>query len=315
MNKQKDVSFDEVSREFDKRTAGADQLRAEQLQQLIVVRQAKATGLKREEARLTKKLGASHPRVAEFSARRNMNSLLARDLNLEVTRARTEIPQVDEKTWVVFGRVRDQELKGVPNLTIVLYDEQANWVKQLGYACTGTDGSFRLSTQSFAEVKAPVFVNVLTAQVVRLYADEVPMTPTGGRFDYREIILPAGAQACSPPTSVPKPPDAESGAWIVRGRVTDEAGKGLGGLTVSLYDKDLFFDDRLGETETDESGDYSLTYHTEEFRDLIERKPDIYLKVMDQKGKTVYTSKETIKYESGRIEIVNVVIAGQKNKD
>ena len=311
MNKQKEVSFDEVSREFDKRIAGTDQLRAEQLEQLIVVRQAKATALKREEARLTKKLGASHPRVAEISARRNMNSLLVRDLNVEATRARVDVPQVDDKTWAVFGFVRDKDFNGVPNLTVALYDEKGNWVEQLGYACTRKDGSFKLETQNFAQVKTPVFLHVLTGQAVRLYADQVPLTPKGSGLDYREIILSENAQACNSPFTNPKEPVSAPGAWIVRGRVSDAQGKGLGGVTVSLYDKDLFFDDRLGETKTDERGDYSLTYHAEEFRDLIERKPDIYLKVIDEKGKTLYKSKEAIRYESGRVETINVSVGGK----
>jgi hypothetical protein len=103
-------------------------------------------------------------------------------------------------------------------------------------------------------------------------------------------------------------PGTKSGGWAVRGRVTDEAGKGLGGLTVSLYDKDLLFDDRLGQTETDADGNYSFNYHTEDFRDLVERKPDIYLKVIDREGRTLYTSKRKIKYEAGRVEIVNAQV-------
>ena len=78
----------------------------------------------------------------------------------------------------------------------------------------------------------------------------------------------------------------------VRGRVTDAQSNGLARLTVSLYNKDLFFDHKLGQTETDDNGNYSLTYRTEDFRALIERKPDTYVKVLDQKEKTLYTSKK-----------------------
>lgn len=67
--------------------------------------------------------------------------------------------------------------------------------------------------------------------------------------------------------------------------MTDKEGKGLSNLVVSLYDKDLLFDEKLGQAETDENGFYSLTYRIEDFGDLIERKPDIYVKVLDQKGK------------------------------
>jgi hypothetical protein len=313
MRKQPEVSFEEVSREFDKRISGTDKLRADQLQRLILVRQAKAKALQREEARLTKKLGGKHRRVADISARRNLNTLLVRDLNFEVTRARTAVPQVDAKTWVVFGFVRDKDLNGVPNLTVALYDQKGKWIEELGYACTNKDGSFKLETQNFAQVKPPVFLNVLTGQAVRLHADQVPLTPRAGGLDYREIILSENAQACHPPVIDRNVPVSEQGAWVVRGRVSDAQGKGLSGVTVSLFDKDLFFDDRLGETQTDDRGDYTFTYHVEDFRDLIERKPDIYLKVIDQKGKTIYTSKDTISYEAGRVETINITV-GSKEK-
>ena len=70
-----------------------------------------------------------------------------------------------------------------------------------------------------------------------------------------------------------------------QGRVAEKNGQGLEGLLVSLYDKDLLFDDRLGETLTDASGDFTLVYRTEDFRDLFESKPDIFLKVSDKDGK------------------------------
>jgi hypothetical protein len=314
MKQPKPPSFDEVSREFDKGAADADQLRAEQLEHLVVVRNAKASRLKREQDRLTKKLGASDPRVAELSQRRNMNTLLVRDLNFETARARTEIPQVDPKTWVLFGFVRDKDFKGVPNLTVALYDDKGNWIEQLGYACTGQDGSFKLESQNFASLKAPVFIHVLTGQAVRLYVDKVPLTPTGGRLDYRDIILSGDAQPCNPPTPNPREPVSTPGAWIVRGRVSDAEGKGLAGVTVSLSDKDLVFDDRLGQTKTDDKGDYSLTYHVEDFKDLIERKPDIFVKVMDDQGKALFTSKDAIKFEAGRVETVNVSVGKRGSK-
>ena len=101
---------------------------------------------------------------------------------------------------------------------------------------------------------------------------------------------------------------AQSGVWIVRGRVADQNGKGLPNLIVSLYDKDFFFDDRLGQEETDENGDFEIIYRTEDFRDVIERKPDIYIKVFDQEGNELYSSKKKYRFGSGRVEIVNVVI-------
>lgn len=107
---------------------------------------------------------------------------------------------------------------------------------------------------------------------------------------------------------------AVADTWVVRGRVTDESGKGLGleGLTVSVYDKDLIFHDRLGDPKTDASGNFVVTYHTEDFRDVVECKPDIYLKVLNQKGSMLYSSKKSVRYEAGRVEIFAIEIAADK---
>jgi hypothetical protein len=180
-------------------------------------------------------------------------------------------------------------------------------VQQLGYAGTSANGYFRLEARSLADLKPPLFIHVLTNTAAHLHTDNVPLTPELGSVLYHEVII-SGTQTGTPPGDSRPDPVAEPGTWIVRGRVADKQGKGLNDLVVSLYDKDLFFDDKLGETETDDNGDFSLTYRTEDFRDLIERKPDIYVKVLDSKGKTLYTSKKKLRYEAGRVEIVNVVI-------
>lgn len=314
MNRQKEMAFDDVSRELDNGIAGADKLRADQLDRLIVARRAKDTGLKREQARLTKKLGADHPRVAAIAGRLKVNAGMQRDLTLESARARIEIPKIDETSWALLGFVRDKDLQGVPGVTVALYDGKGKWVEQLGYACTRDDGHFRIEAHNVRPVDEPVFVHVLSAQTVDLYADQVPLTPTGGKIDYREIILSSNGQTCPPPGGPPHGPAVTPDAWIVRGRVTDSEGKGLSGLTVSVYDKDLIFADRLGRTKTDENGNYLLMYRAEEFRDLIEKNPDIYMKVLDQNGETLYSSKNPVRYEAGRVDIINVEIErrGQK---
>lgn len=310
MKKERKVTLEDVQREVDRNVAGADVQRGDKLERLQTVRNAKAAGLSREHERLSRKLGANHPRVLGLAVKMETNRLLLRDLALETARARTETPVADERTWVLHGYVRDQELKPVAHLTVALYDRKARWVERLGFACTRENGYFRLDASDLGDISAPVFIHVLNSQASHLYADTVPFTPAGGRVDSREIVLPENAQACTPPVTSRNDPVPEAGAWVIKGRVTNEQGRGMGGLIVRLYDKDLFFDDRLGEAETDASGYYSLTYHTEDFRDFIERKPDLYLTVLDQKGETLYTSKRRVRYESGRVEVIDVKLSG-----
>lgn len=116
-----------------------------------------------------------------------------------------------------------------------------------------------------------------------------------------------------PEEEIPEEPDPDK--WIVRGQVTDENDQGIGGLIVSVYDEDCIFDDRLGSTLTDENGYFMLNYRTEDFRDLIEAKPDIYLKVLDKEGKTLYTSEKAVRYEAGHVEAFDIGIGKTKQDE
>jgi len=307
-NKSNQIAFSDISKQVDEATSGADAHRADRLDHLLVARKAKETGLTREQARLTKKLGADHARVAAIADRRTANAGLRRDLALESVRARTEIPKVDDTTWALLGVVRDADLKPVASVTVALYDAGGRVIDNLGYACTDRTGRFRIEATNVKASGPPVFARVTTADGTLLAVDRTPLHPAGGTLDYREITVSDATKPCPPPAPPPATPDA----WVVRGRVTDKAGAGLSGLTVSVFDKDLIFDDRLGETKTDKDGQYSFTYRTEQFRDLIESKPDLYVKVADASGKTLYSSKGAIRYAAGRIETINVQIEPRK---
>lgn len=331
MATQKEVSFDEVSRELDKGMAGADTLRADRLDGLAAARAIKDKRLWREQERLAQKLGPTHPRVLEIVGRLTVNATMMRDLKLESARAHTEIPQVDKDTWVLHGYVRDKKLNGVSNLTVALYDQSGGRLNSVGHGCTDADGYFTIASKNVSAT-VPAYIRVLAKDGSFLYADRNALLPGLDSIDYREIILSGEEAVCAPPPEPtgpptvlppnisppppPPPPPTETRTedlpprdyWVVRGRVTDQAGKGFSGLFVSVYDKDLFFDDRLGQSETDADGNYSLTYRTEDFRDLIESKPDLYLKVIDRQGRSLYLLKGHIWYESGRVEVIDIEI-------
>ena len=319
MARAKDVSFEEVTRELDRNIEGADTLRADRLDGLTTMRAVKEQRLKREQARLTAKLGATHPRVTEIDQRLTLNAMMIRDLKLESGRAHTPAPQVDKDTWLLHGFVRDRTLKGVPNLTVALFNPNGGRINELGHACTDANGYFQVTSKNVGKA-GPAHIRVLSKDGAVLFADKDPLQPQAGMIDYREIILSGEESVCVPPPepvgpATDTPFETETNAqtpprhyWIVRGRVTDRSGKAISGVFVTIYDEDLFFDDRLGQAETDAQGNYSFTYRTWDFRDLIERKPDLYLKVIDSEGNELHTYRGQIWYEAGRIETIDIVI-------
>jgi hypothetical protein len=186
-------------------------------------------------------------------------------------------------------------------------------MEQLGHVCTDANGYFALTYRpaSPADVtklaEQPLTLTVSAADGKVVHRASEPLYVRVGQIDYREIVLADMPVDCPPPQSPSdSPPPLDT--WVVRGRVTDANGRGLAGLTISIYDADLFFDDRLGQTETDTNGQYSFIYHTADFHDLFERQPDIYLKVMDRAGQTLYTTEDRIRCEAGHVETVDITL-------
>jgi hypothetical protein len=66
----------------------------------------------------------------------------------------------------------------------------------------------------------------------------------------------------------------------LRGVVREaETGLGVAGLFVKAYDKDLLFDDLLGSAVTGPGGEFEVVTESRDFRDLFERRPDVYVRV------------------------------------
>ena len=74
--------------------------------------------------------------------------------------------------------------------------------------------------------------------------------------------------------------------------VVEETGAPLPGLFVKAYDEDLLFDDLLGTASTDTEGTFEIVSEPEDFRELFERKPDLYFKVFRADRKTLVQSTE-----------------------
>ena len=91
--------------------------------------------------------------------------------------------------------------------------------------------------------------------------------------------------------------------FIIKGIVRRrENGKGIEGVLVEAYDADLFFDDKLGSAATDAAGAFEIRYRASDFRDLFEKRPDIYLQVRDRNGRQVHSTKQRIRFNGSRIE-------------
>ncbi|HKQ31496.1 MAG TPA: hypothetical protein VJS66_09440 [Burkholderiales bacterium] len=236
---EKRVSYTETAKYLNQGLEHADPMRLEGLTELQRVRAVKGANLQREHARLTQKLGATHPRVTALKQKLDNNAALERDLELGVKRAQTPAVFPEANSWTLHGHVRNVARKGVPNMTVALYDDRKKWIEEGGHACTDADGYFRLTVKSEKGIKRDtdikrgqeigagaklaglsfaadnsidasrlaVYIHVTDTQGHKRFIDENSIEPKLDEVVYREIIIDDDGCECTPPDGQPSKPD------------------------------------------------------------------------------------------------------------
>jgi len=101
---------------------------------------------------------------------------------------------------------------------------------------------------------------------------------------------------------VEKRPKLRANEWMVYGRVFDAGGKPGDDLTVRVFDRDRKLDDLLGETVTDQNGDFSVVYHARDFYEKGENAPELYVMVENAAGNELFSSRENVRPQAGQSE-------------
>lgn len=226
-----EISDDTVTKTVEGQISALDPQRAESYAGLEKLRTARAGGYAREQKRLALKYGSDSLRVTTLVEKARINQGLQRDLDFERARAKSETPNVDENGYVFHGFVRDLKGQGQPNLSVALYDEKGDWIRELGYGCTDDRGYFLLRYQQLAKdpdgntkptatffdsatggrigvsQKQPIAkIYVLDAEQKTLHVEHEPLRPKLGQVDFRIIVLGTQAKPCPPPPPSPAPP-------------------------------------------------------------------------------------------------------------
>ncbi len=112
-----------------------------------------------------------------------------------------------------------------------------------------------------------------------------------------------------------------SNIFVITGVVREkESGEGLEGLIVRSYDKDLLYDDLMGESITDCDGSFRITSQAKDFRDFFEHRPDIYLKIYAQHSSgvapiEVFNTLNSIQWNASNLQYIVVEIPHSIAKD
>jgi hypothetical protein len=96
---------------------------------------------------------------------------------------------------------------------------------------------------------------------------------------------------------------------VVTGTVrARETGRPLEGVGVRAFDRDLLTDDFLGRDTTDAQGRYEIGFLAASFRELFERRPDLYVRVYDAGGRQLAATKDSVRWNAGTVEQVDVEV-------
>ncbi|MCP4679515.1 MAG: hypothetical protein GY854_29300 [Deltaproteobacteria bacterium] len=92
-----------------------------------------------------------------------------------------------------------------------------------------------------------------------------------------------------------------------------ESEKPLAGLFVKAYDKDLLFDDLVGTGTTDKEGRFEIIYSQKDFKELFERRPDLYFLVFATKtGRPIHSTVDQVRWNAGVDEQIKILVPGHK---
>jgi protocatechuate 3,4-dioxygenase beta subunit len=316
------LSDKEIIDKFDGSMAIAEKGRAEGLKKLQTLQTVKNQAQIKEHRRLQTKLGVQHPRVQHLAARIQYNEGLAEDLAVEIDKSTIEAPAIDEKSWMVHGRVMDTKSSGLSVLTVGIFDADGRWIRQAGYACTDQRGYFAIvyTPKKDAEDKTKnevqYFLHVIGPDAKLLNKDPNPLHLVAGQIEYREIFLDRDKAVCNAPQNGKDDSDLPTcGPWVLHGKVTDVQGNPLPGMVVGVFYKEGQTEKKLGSAQTVKSGSYEVTYTAKDVKEGPDPAADLLVAVTDSNGKIVYRSEEKIVYIPGKTVVFDIRITSPPGID
>jgi len=309
---------EQILQRLDSSISGLDDHRSENLKRTQLLQTNKDKTLKREQARLQKKYGPAHPRVAKISNRLDYNRAVLPEMETEIERSRIKIPEFNANTWMVHGRVLKDKFTGIKGLTLALYDANGKVEKRLPYACTDERGYYAIRYQIEEGQKPPFnekddyFLTVTDAKGKVCHREEKPLHVVIGQSDYRLIVLQD--TKCIPPPGWDDGGDDgddddngnETGQWTVTGKIIWEDKKPGSGLTVHTIR--LPEGKEVSKVNTLRTGTFKIVFTTDKHPDLFKKKPEIHLVITDQAGKQLHQTDKPLKPKIGGVEEVNIVL-------
>ncbi len=309
------LSEKEISDKFTAGMTVAETGRNDGQRKLQILQSVKNQAQIREHRRLQTKLGPQHPRVQRLAARIAYNEGLAQDLVVQIDKSTIKAPAIEEKSWMVHGRVMDTKRSGLSGLTVGIFDAEGQWMRQFGHACTDERGYFSIvytpakDVEDKATREVQHFLHVIGPDARLLHKDPDPLRLELGRAEYREIFIDPDKPVCRVPQDGPVEGDLPTCAtWVLQGTVTDVQGKPLPEMTVAVFYGEGKAENKLGSAKTAKNGSYEVAYTPKDTSEAPKPGEELLITVADTNGKIVFTSKDKIVYNPGQTVVYDILI-------
>lgn len=284
-----------------------DRIRLAELNSLLKIRESKDRQLEREYDRLFRKYGKDHPLTLRTKEKINCIEFDLVQIKHEIRYAQPQPIQVKPRIYYIEGYLYENAVP-IARQSITMFDNNGNKINGQTAAKTDEKGYFVLEAQSSKDFPKSVRMGISSTKM-----SEQIFKPHEGRVDFVEFSM-EDFKPFEPykPAANYKERDLAK-AWLIKGKITDSKNEGLEGLTVKIYDKDIFDDDCLSETKTSKNGIYEVNFPKEKFSDFFENYPEIYLVVENEKGERLHDGRSETNYGAGYIELKDVQIENKED--
>lgn len=190
----------QITEKFTARALEAlDELHAMQFAEGLRLNSAMSNVLVREQARIMRKYGETHPRSQEIAARIEANAEAKTAMFSRYTEAVTPVQKAGTG-WAVDGFVRTANGEPVSGVTVAAYDRQGHWYQEFGYGCTNEKGYFSMVVEKLPDKKLRVYMRASKGKRL-LPSNEVRLAPEPKSADRVEIIIGdiGGKDDCTSP--------------------------------------------------------------------------------------------------------------------
>jgi hypothetical protein len=195
--------------------ASNDEQSTHQLQTLALVHQARLSQLTRNAAAVAAGFGKASPQAAAAEALVSATQATIARIGVVNRQLATPTPAVPSGSWVLHGRVYDEQGVPVGGQTVFLVDKQGAYQREYGFAYTDDTGYFALTAErtpaqeeaagdsaAAAQPGPELYLEVANERRQPVYLSSKPFQPTVGAATYVNTHLAAGRKPIGDPPRV-----------------------------------------------------------------------------------------------------------------